>query len=147
MIQSAIEIKTLLKTSDGGGQDSQPIPVILIVDDDEDSRLMLKLLLEMWKYRVIEAADGLDAITIAENTRPDLILMDVKLPRLDGFSVTLKLRQSSKIENVPVIFISGCAEASYKQKAIQVGGNEYLTKPLNFEELEKTLGKYIRCSQ
>ena len=144
MIQSAIEIKTL---SGHGGQDSKPIPVILVVDDDEDSRSMLKLLLEMWQYRVIEAADGPDAITIAENTRPDLILMDVKLPRLNGFSVTLKLRQSLKIEKVPVIFISGCAEASYKQRAIQVGGNEYLTKPINFDELEKTIGKYIRCLQ
>ncbi len=136
-------IKNTFKTVDGRGRDCEKFPIILIVDDDEDNRSMLKLLLEIWKYRVIEAANGLEAITIAENTRPDLILMDVKLPLLDGFSATVELRHSEKIENVPVIFLSACAEAIYKQKASDAGGNEYLTKPLDFEELEKTLGKYI----
>jgi CheY-like chemotaxis protein len=132
-----------LETS-GHGQSDEPIPVVLIVDDDDDSRLMLKLLLETWKYRVIEAKDGIEAINIAENSCPDLILMDVRMPRLDGFGVTFRIRQSTKIESVPIIFLSGCAEASYRQTASAVGGNEYLVKPLDFEELETTVGKYIR---
>ncbi|MGC2238522.1 MAG: response regulator [Pyrinomonadaceae bacterium] len=131
----------------GYGQSNEPIPVVLIVDDDDDSRLMLKIILEIWKYQVIEATDGIEALNIAENSCPDLILMDVRMPRLDGFGVTCQIRQSTKIESVPIIFLSGCAEASYKQEASAVGGNEYLVKPLDFEELEITLGKYIRPSQ
>ena len=131
----------------GHGQSNEPIPVILIVDDDSDSRLMLKLLLETWKYQVIEAKDGIEALNIAENSCPDLILMDVRMPRLDGFGVTCQIRQSAKIESVPIIFLSGCAEASYRQTASAIGGNEYLVKPLDFEELEITLGRYIRPSQ
>lgn len=104
---------------------------------------MLRTLLEMWKFPVIEASNGNEVIGISENTCPDLILMDVKMPDFDGFKVTEKIRQTSKIKNVPVIFLSGCAEASYKQKAAAVGGNEYLTKPLDFQELENILGRYV----
>lgn len=139
-------IKTL-ETSDGHGQANKPTPIVLIVDDDDDNRVMLKILLEMWEYRVVEAKDGIEAVSVAENTRPDLILMDVKMPDLDGFGVTEKIRQSEKIENVPIIFLSGCGEAVYKQKASAVGGNEYLVKPLNFQELESTLGRYVSHSQ
>lgn len=139
-------IKTLAAL-DGHGRDSETNPTVLIVDDDDDSRLMLRTLLEIWKYRVVEAADGGEAISVAVDSHPDLILMDVKLPDLDGFVVTQKIRQSAKIESVPIIFLSGCAETIYRQKASAVGGSEYLVKPLNFEELEHTLGKYISHSQ
>ena len=138
------KIKPHENSSDGDGQHSEPPPIVLIADDDEDSRLMLKTLLEIWKYRVIEAKNGIEAINIAEQTRPDLILIDVKMPDLNGFNVTYHLRQSVKTESIPIIFLSGCAEATYKQQASAVGGNEYLTKPLDFQELEFTLGKYIR---
>ena len=139
-------IKTLAAL-DGRGKRDEPPPTVLIVDDDDDSRLMLKTLLEMWKYKVVEAADGGEAISVAETSSPDLIVMDVKLPDLDGFDVTQKIRQSAKIESVPIVFLSGCAETIYKQKATAVGGSEYLVKPLNFEELEHTLGKYISYPQ
>lgn len=105
---------------------------------------MLKILLEMWNYQVIEAATGGEAIIIAEKTCPDLILMDVRIPHFDGFEVTRQIRQSAKIESVPVVFISGCAEAVYRQMGSAAGGNEYLTKPLDFAELKNTLVKYIR---
>ena len=132
-----------LESSDGRGQKNNPTPVILIVDDNDDSREMLKILLQMWKYRVIEATDGIAAVKIAVKTCPDLILMDVRLPNLDGFDVTSRIRQTEKIKNVPVIFLSGCAETIYKKNAETVGGNEYLTKPLDFEKLENILGRYI----
>lgn len=140
-----INIKTP-EISDGHGQRSKPVPVILIVDDDDDSRLMLKLLLEVWKYRVVEAKDGIEAINLAGISCPDLILMDVRMPNLDGFEVTRQIRHSAKIESVPVVFLSGYAEPLYRQKASAAGGNEYLVKPLDFEELEHTLGKYISRS-
>ena len=86
-------------------------------------------------------------INLAENICPDLILLDVKIPDLDGFRVTEKIRQSAKIGSIPIIFLSGYAEAIYKQQASAVGGNEYLVKPLDFQELENTLGRYISHSR
>ncbi|HEX8288414.1 MAG TPA: response regulator [Pyrinomonadaceae bacterium] len=125
-------------------QTNLSMPVILIVENDEDNRMMLKFLLEAWKYRVLEAADGTEALIIAEQERPDLILMDVKLPVLDGFDTTRQIRQSPKINAVPIVFLSGCAEANARQAAATAGGNEYLVKPINFQELEQMLGKYVR---
>lgn len=139
-------VKTLASFSDGQGKQNELSPVVLIVDDDDDSRLMLKILLEMWNYRVIEAKDASEAINITENNCLDLILLDVKMPDLDGFDVTQKIRLSAKTESVPIVFLSGCAEAVYKQRATAVGANEYLVKPLDFRELETTLGKYIHGS-
>jgi DNA-binding response OmpR family regulator len=119
------------------------MPLILIVEDDEDSRQMLKFLLEMWKFRVIEAADGLEAFTIAENLRPDLILMDVKLPNSDGFEATRRIRESEHINLTPIIFLTGCAEEIYRLAAGTAGADEYLVKPLDFPLLENTLEKYV----
>lgn len=118
-------------------------PIVLIVEDDEDNRAMLKFLLESWNYCVIEAENGTEAIRIAEENCPDLILLDVKMPVLDGFEVTRRIRESAKLNGVPVIFLSGCAEAKYQSAASAVGGNEYLVKPLDVEKLQITLGKYI----
>lgn len=124
-------------------QINNQMPVILIVEDDEDNRLMLKILLEMWNYRVLEATDGIEAIAIAEETRPDLILMDAMMPNLDGFETTRRIRESELIKDIPIVFLSGCAEAVYRRRASDVGVNEYLVKPLIFEQLEITLGKYV----
>lgn len=129
------------------GQTNNLMPIILIVDDDEDSRQMLQFLLGTWSFRVIEATDGIEAVSVAEKENPDLILMDVKLPNLDGFGAARRIRESEKTRDVPIIFLSGCAEEFYKNAGNAAGGNEYLVKPLDFEELEKTLGKYIRRSQ
>ncbi len=73
--------------------------------------------------------------------------MDVKLPRLDGFDETRRIRQSEQTGGIPIVFLSGCAEASYRRAAIEVGGNDYLVKPLDFDKLQNTLGKYIDRSR
>ncbi len=78
------DIKTP-ETSFAAEQMKDSVPVILVVEDDEDNRVMLKILLETWNYHVIEAENGEEAVWIAEKIRPDLVLMDVKLPHLDGF--------------------------------------------------------------
>ena len=100
-------------TAQSNGFDRSPtddrLRVILIVEDDDDSRQMLKFLLETWKYRVIEATDGLEAFAIAEKFRPDLILMDAKLPNSDGFETTRRIRESKYINRIPIVFLSGCA--------------------------------------
>lgn len=118
-------------------------PTVLLVEDDEDNRLMLKLMLEIWKYRVLEAKNGEEAVELAEKEQPNIILMDVQMPYLDGFEAARLIRQSNLIDGVPIVFLSGYAHAFYRQTAIAAGGNEYFVKPIDFTELEITLKKYI----
>ncbi|MDQ3064384.1 MAG: response regulator [Acidobacteriota bacterium] len=113
------------------------------MEDDEDSRVMLKILSGTWDYQVIEAENGEAAVQIAEEFCPDLILMDIKLPHLDALDTTHRIRESRKVSGVPVVLLSGCAGANYRDAASVAGGNEYLVKPLDFEELQNILGKYL----
>lgn len=123
------------------------MPTVLIAEDDEDSRELLKFMLEMWNYRVIEAIDGTEALILAEISRPDLILMDVKLPILDGLEATRKIRESAEICRTPIIFMSGCAEPKYRIAAGEVGANAYLVKPLDFDNLQSVITEQINFSQ
>lgn len=137
------ENKQMLNTSFAQRQTSDLPPTVLIVEDDEDNRLMLKIMLEMWNYRVIEAENGEEAVISALANQPDLILMDLKMQLLSGLDATRQIRKSAKIGGVPIIFVSGCAEANYRRAAFSAGGNEYLVKPIVFEHLENVLAKYI----
>lgn len=127
-------------------REDNSVPVVMIVEDDADSRLMLRLLLETWKYRVVEATNGIEALYLAEKETLDLILMDVKMPRLDGFETARCLRASGRTDYVPIVFLSGCAEEAYRRASFDVGANEYLIKPINYEFLEKILDRYTNNS-
>lgn len=118
-------------------------PLILVVEDDDDSRQMLRFILESWDFSVLEAADGIEALTLGSVMQPNLILMDARLPGLDGFQVTKRIRDDIFIKDIPIFFITGCAEIVYKKNAIQAGANEYFTKPIEFDELKLKIDKYI----
>ncbi|HQU83260.1 MAG TPA: response regulator transcription factor [Pyrinomonadaceae bacterium] len=118
-------------------------PLILVVEDDDDSRQMLKFMLETWDFSVLEAADGIEALTLGSRMQPNLILMDARLPGLDGFQVTKRIRDDAFIKDTPIFFITGCAELMYKKSAINAGANEYFTKPVEFDELKLKIDKYI----
>lgn len=118
-------------------------PLILVVEDDDDSRQMLRFILETWGFSVLEAADGIEALTLGSVMQPNLILMDARLPGLDGFQVTKRIRDDIFIKDIPIFFITGCAEIVYKKNAIQAGANEYFTKPIEFDELKLKIDKYI----
>lgn len=128
-------------------QTSGSPPTVLIVEDDEDNRLMLKIMLEMWNYRVLEAEDGEEAVNSARINRPDLILMDLKMQLLSGLEATRQIRRSAEIGDVPIIFVSGCGEAGFRRAALDAGGNDYLVKPIVFEHLEGVLAEYLGARQ
>lgn len=121
----------------------QTSPLIMVVEDNADSRLMMKTLLEMKGYRIIEAGDGREAIEVAERERPHLIIMDLQLPRLHGFAVTRHLRQHAELGLTPIIIISGHDPLYHRPLALAAGCNEYLHKPIDFDLLEKTLGRLL----
>jgi CheY-like chemotaxis protein len=118
-------------------------PMIMVVEDDADSRLMMKTLLEMKGYIVVEASDGEQAIEVAERERPHLIIMDLRLPRLNGFGVTRHVRQHDHLRQVPIIIISGHDPLYHRPLALAAGCDDYLGKPIDFELLEQTLSRLL----
>jgi two-component system, cell cycle response regulator DivK len=120
--------------------------VILVVEDFNDTRFMTKQWLEMRGYRVVEAINGWEAVEIALREDPDLILMDLNLPVLDGFSVTCLIREREELRDVPVIAITAYDSPDCRADAFDAGCNEYITKPFDFEELEKSIKRLITSS-
>jgi DNA-binding response OmpR family regulator len=118
-------------------------PLVLVAEDHDDTRFLLKYMLEMRGCRVIVAADGEDAVRVAEHERPDLILMDATLPRLDGLAATRRIRETITLRNVPIVFLSGHAEASFRAMALETGGNDYLTKPFEPGQLERMIERHL----
>ncbi len=118
-------------------------PLVLVVEDHDDTVFLLRYLLEIRGYRVMIAGDGETAVCLAEETCPDLILMDTSLPRLDGLAATRRIRELALLHDVPIVFLSGHAEASSRAKALETGGNDYLTKPFEIIQLERVLDRHL----
>jgi len=118
-------------------------PRVLIAEDHEDTRFMLRVFLEARGFDVVEAADGEDALRLSETARPDLILLDGSLPRLDGVGVTSRLRSHNSSRRVPVIFLSGHAEPLARSAAFAAGCDDYLTKPFELDRLCSVLARHL----
>ena len=118
---------------------------ILVAEDDEDNRFIMKMLLEMRGYRVVTAANGHEALINAERERPDLILMDLRMPMLNGLATTRQLRQhtDARLRQLPVIALSAYDPAQHKAVAIAAGCNDYVTKPIDYDGLEKLIETYL----
>ncbi len=123
----------------------QSCPTVLVAEDHEDSRLLFRIFLEMKGCRVVEVADGLEAVTAVERERPDLVLMDVGLPGLDGLSATRRLRAQESLRALPVVIISGHAAAADRDEAVAAGCSEFLTKPLELKQLNEVLERHLRA--
>ena len=114
---------------------------ILVAEDDEDNRITLKILLELRGYRVLTAANGQEAISVAEREHPDLLLMDLRMPLLNGLAATRQLRQHSdaRLRRIPILALSAYDPAQHRAVAIAAGCNDYVTKPIDYDRLEKLI--------
>jgi len=112
---------------------------VMVVEDFEDNRFMMRRLLEMSGYNVIEAINGEEAIEIALRERPKLILMDLSLPRVDGLAATRRMREYKELSNIPIVAVSAHDTTDFHAEALAAGCNDYVTKPIDFEELEELL--------
>ena len=117
--------------------------LFLVVEDFEDSRFMMRRLLEMAGYRVVEASDGEQAVRIAEETHPVLILMDLSLPKLDGLAATRQIRQKKGLKRVPIVAVSAHDSPQSRTEALAAGCNEYVTKPIDFDHLNELLHRFL----
>ena len=116
----------------------QPLTVLL-VEDTEDNRFMMRRLLEMSGYRVVEATNGQEAVRIAEAESPGLILMDLSLPMIDGLAATRLIRKMPKLTKTPIIAVSALDTSDFLTEALEAGCNSYITKPIDFNELEQLI--------
>lgn len=116
---------------------------ILLVEDNEDNRDMLSRRLERKDFVVTLAVDGQDGVDKADAEMPDLILMDMSLPIMDGWEATKVLKANSKTENIPVIALTAHAMSSDREKAIEAGCDDYDTKPVDFQRLLGKIKKLV----
>lgn len=117
--------------------------LFLVVEDFEDSRFMMRRLLEMAGHSVIEATDGEQAVKAALSEHPDLILMDLSLPKLDGLAATRRIRESENFWHVPIVAVSAHDGAESRAAALAAGCNEYLTKPIDFDQLNHLIDRFL----
>ena len=110
-------------------------PIILVIEDYSDSRVLLSSLLRGKGYKVIEAKDGKEGLLQANRVTPDLILMDLAMPEMDGIEATRRLRQRHALSETPIFVISAYTTADVKRDAIAAGCTEVFQKPLNIESL------------
>lgn len=116
---------------------------ILVVDDFDDTRLLLRTFLEAKGYRVCEATNGNQAVAAAQREHPDLIIMDVNMPELDGLSATRKIRDIKELECVPVVAVSAYGADQFRREALAAGCNEYVSTPVEPESLEALIRSFF----
>jgi CheY-like chemotaxis protein len=119
-------------------------PLILAVDDDEDNLLLLAYALEPLGCSLLTAVDGRSALSLARSYQPDLILLDVLMPYMNGVEVVSQLREDPKIKTIPVIAVTALAIAEDRERLLQVGFNDYISKPYMLEDIEATVRRYLR---
>ncbi len=116
--------------------------IVLIVEDYADTRTMMKFLLQRFGYDVIEAADGQEAVDRVKENQPDLILMDLSLPVMDGLTATQIIRKVDGYGKIPIIAVTAYGN-SYYRRAIEAGCDDLINKPLDFDKLEPILEQYL----
>ena len=116
-----------------------PYPTVLIVEDVEDTRYFMRLAMEQLGYLVIEAADGAKAVEIALRERPDVILMDLSIPVMDGIAATTSIRANEEMREVPIIALTAHQEVDLRSEAKASGFDAYVTKPIDVDFLDELI--------
>ena len=113
--------------------------VVLVVEDAEDARFFMRLALEQLGYIVFEAEDGEKALEVAERVRPDIILMDLSLPIMDGLTATQKIRATDGMNRVTVIAVTAHQGTDFREGAKDAGFDAYVTKPIDIDSLDELI--------
>ena len=128
------------------GQPAEPKFLILVVDDSADNLAVISLALQHQGYRVVTANNGEDAVAVAGQTLPNLILMDINLPTLDGLGATRRILDTEALRDVPVVAITAFGTEGFQRAAYDVGVSGYLTKPLDFERMFQLIARLLSPS-
>jgi two-component system cell cycle response regulator DivK len=120
---------------------------VLLVEDTEDNRQMMRRLLEMSGYQVVEAINGEEAVKRASEEQPGIILMDLSLPLIDGLTATRRIRRLPGLGKVPIVAVSAHDTADFHSEALAAGCNAYITKPIDYPELEEIVNGLLTRAQ
>lgn len=118
---------------------------IMVVDDYDDTRRVMRHWLQRKGYKVIEAANGKEAVEVAARESPDLILMDIEMPELDGLAATRRIREERGLRAVPIIAVSAYGEIQYRDSALEAGCTDYVVAPCAPADLAELIGRILCC--
>lgn len=116
---------------------------ILIADDNQDSRELVMKILGNKGYRLLEAVDGEDALNKITEEKPDLILMDISMPKIDGHELTRRLKNQDEFKDIPIIALTAHAMKGDREKALAAGCEGYITKPINVREFREQITQFL----
>ena len=128
-------------------EEIQEYPLVLVVDDDDTVRLLMRAALEKAQFRVIEAENGAIAIRMFGHFRPDIVLLDIFMPGMDGFSVLSELRRSAGGEVIPILIVTGLDDIASIIKAFDMGATDFITKPINWTILGYRIHYHVRAGR
>jgi DNA-binding response OmpR family regulator len=112
---------------------------ILLADDEEDIKTVVKYYLEQRGYEVLTAFDGLDAITMCEANKPDLLLLDVMMPVMNGFEVARRLKANPETSGIPIVMLSAASQADNIKEGLEAGARDYIVKPFEPAKLDEII--------
>jgi len=124
--------------------DKASSPKILVVEDNQDNREMVVKVLKFNGYQVVEAVDGEEAIEKARTEHPDLILLDIFLPKMDGYEATRRLKGDTSLRNIPIIALTAHAMKGSMEEALAAGCDGYIPKPIDVRELPKQIQHFLK---
>jgi len=120
---------------------------ILIVEDNEDNQELMRFLLERAGYDVMSVENGLEGVKAARREKPDIILMDLSLPELDGWSAARQIKADPELNNIPMIAVTAHTLPGDRRKALDAGFDSYISKPINIHMFDITVGKVLEQKQ
>jgi two-component system, cell cycle response regulator DivK len=116
---------------------------ILYVEDNPDNRMLVKRILLAEDYSLLEAIDGTDALNVLKTTHPDLILMDINMPDMDGYTLTAKIKALPGFERVPILALTANVMRGDKERTLEAGCDGYIQKPLDIDQLTREIEKFL----
>lgn len=125
-------------------KDNKGAKKILVVDDNRDGRELVVKVLKPRGYQIVEAIDGEEALEKVLSERPDLVLMDISIPKIDGYEVTRRLKADKDLREIPVIALTAHAMKGDREKALSAGCNGYIPKPINVHELPGQIEAFLK---
>jgi len=147
MLGSAYDVNTATESVNKGNPNvkyESGLPTVLLVEDTEDNRQMMRHLLQMSGFYVVEATNGKEAVQLAREIDPEIILMDLSLPIIDGLAATREIRSDPDFSNVPIVAVSAHDTADFHNDALNAGCDAYVTKPINYSELEELVNRLLQ---
>jgi CheY-like chemotaxis protein len=119
-------------------------PLVLVIEDNEQNLYLMRFLLEKNGFTVMEATDGLKGVEMAKEMKPHLILLDIQLPRMDGYAVAREIRKNDELAGTPIVAVTSYAMVGDRERILAAGADGYIEKPIDPEKFIEQIKEHIR---